>query len=129
MRTYSLWTRRQGVKPDGTRYDKDGWVKVSSEEPLTHHEALIVRSKHDQPSSILIYPSDSDPNGKRFRYCYCCCCGGLIQTDKPQGPDHDTNWGTCCECRPRIIRDWLKNGRHDKPISEADAHAYHDRYA
>lgn len=33
------------------------------------------------------------------------------------------------ECRPRIIRDWLKNGRHDRPITEQEAHAYHDRYA
>lgn len=61
-RLYSLWVRMYGVRPGGKRYDAGYWSRVSSEAPLSHQEALTVRSKHMEPKRILLHPFGMDPN-------------------------------------------------------------------
>jgi hypothetical protein len=61
---YSLWVRMHGVRPGGKYYDAGYYRKVSSDEPLTHREALIVRSKYSDPANIMLYPYGEDPNAQ-----------------------------------------------------------------
>ncbi len=62
-RKYHLWARKYGIRPGGLRYDKPGFVLLTREhEPLTHQEALTMRSKFSNPAYIMLYPSDQNPH-------------------------------------------------------------------
>ncbi len=59
----------------------------------------------------------------------CNCCGAKFTTAKPQDPERDKGYGTCEECRPRVVFDMVRYGFADKDWTKATAEARLERYA
>ena len=64
------------------------------------------------------------------RYYLCGCCGARIVSTKPQDPERDQGYGTCDDCKPRVVASCVKHGGPgSKHLTLEEATARYEQYA